>query len=189
MADITDRRLDVAWHCDIDSNQRTGLSLHHEVSDIPCFDDILRSSGRCHDDVDVLSMLECAFERHCLAVDLLGEFFCFLDVAVCHDDLLEAFALQVLHQKLSRLARPEDHGGAIVQATQDLFREFHRCIADRYRAVGNLRLRPHALACADGTVKECIQDGAGRFFFERHRVRRLDLIQDLALSDDHGVQT
>ena len=189
MADITDRRLDVARHCDIDGDQRACLSLHHEVSDIPCFYDVLRSSGRCHDDIDIFSMLECSFERNRLAIDLLCEFFCFLNVTVCHNDLFETFALQILHQQLSRLTCPKDHGSTIVQATQDLLREFHRCIADRYRTVGNLRLRPHTLARTDRTVKESIQDGAGRFFFERHRVRRLDLIQDLALSDDHGVQT
>ena len=85
----------------------------------------------------------------------------------------------MLRCKLSHLARTEDQGIGLVKLAQFLTRQLHCGIAYRYRVELDASLSAHPLARSDCPVKERIEHRAGRSFFAPHRIRILDLRQDL----------
>ena len=81
----------------------------------------------------------------------------------------------MFRRQLCHLARAKDQTGASAETPERSSGKFYRSIADRYGAIGDARLRPHALARCNGTVKEEIEHRARRPRLARNRIGFLHL--------------
>ena len=78
---------------------------------------------------------------------------------------------------------------AAVEAAEDLPRERHRRKADRHGALAERGFGAHALADAEGPVKQLAQQRAGAVSLGRRLERVLHLAEDLRLADDERVES
>jgi hypothetical protein len=71
--DLTAGGLDVAWHGDVDQQQRAAAADRHHLRDVVALDDVVRRVGRRDDDVGRLELLRQLLEADRVAAEALGE--------------------------------------------------------------------------------------------------------------------
>ena len=103
-------------------------------------------------------------------------------------DLPDTLRPQVDARELRHLARAEDEDAQPRQVAEDLPGELDGGVADRDGALGEAGFVAHALADRERGVEEPMGHGAREAEVARRGVGRLDLTEDLRLSDDERIE-
>ena len=99
-------------------------------------------------------------------------------------NLLDVLRLQMDPRQLCHLPGTEDQDRSPPQVSENLLGECNRRIADRHRALAEVRFAAHALADTERGGEQAIRYGAGRLQLAGRGVGGLDLAKDLRLATE-----
>ena len=187
--DLADRRVDVAWHGDVDDEQRFGAPPAQDHLDVLAHDDGSLRSRRREDDVRVAHRLSQARPGNRASADLRRERVSVPCRATRNDDLLHAVAAQVLRGQRADLAGADDEHAPAVETAENLSRQRHCGEAHRHGAFAERRFAAHALSDAERPVKRLVQERSRAASFRRGLEGALYLTEDLRFAHDERIES
>ena len=132
--DLADLWVDVAWHGDVDDEQRFGAPPAQDHLDVFAHDDGSLRSRRREDDIRIAHRLSQVRPGDRASADLRRERVSVRWRATRNDDLLHAVAAQVLRGQRADLAGADDEHAPAVEPPEDLSRQRHCGEAHRHGA-------------------------------------------------------
>ena len=188
LAEIGDRRLDVARQRDVDDEERPMPPRPHRLLDRGAGQDRFGGAGGGDDDVGRRQRRGHLVPRDGAAAELprqgVGRFqraaaivMCFTPCACRWTPVSSAISPA---PRMSTFSRRE--------VAEDLARQFDRRIADRDRALAEAGFGAHPLADGERRVEQAMGHGAGELQVARRRVGALHLAENLRLADDQRVE-
>ena len=128
--DLADRRVDVAWHRDIDEKQRSVFPRPPGLFHVRAVDDGMRRTGRGNHHIHPLEHALPIVETHRAAAHFRRQLLRPFERTIGHKDRLRASRDQALRGDPAHLPGTEDHHLAVLQMAENLLRQVHRHVSN-----------------------------------------------------------
>src|SRR5438270_940798 len=188
VAELADRRVNVAWHADVYEEGRSVAARGARPLGHFRRDDVVLRPRRADDDVGLGGGLFERVELDGLAAELNGQFLRGLVCAVGDEDARCARAREVLRGEFGHRARADHEDGRSLERPENLSAQLDRREADGDGGGGDAGLVADALGDVQRVVDELVQNAPGGAGLDGDGVGVAHLSEHLRLADDERVE-
>src|SRR5438094_874 len=187
-ADPADLGMDIAWNGQVDDQQRPPGASRLEAFDMAFLEQVVRGVARRQDDVDLVNDVADGVEADRTCAERPGNPIRAFDRTRGHINRSDALVAQETQRDLAHGSGAHEQHAAAAEVPQHLRGHGHRRMTDRDRTTPEFGFVAGAPSRADGAVEDDLQPD----LYDPRRAcagqRRLDLAENLGLTDDHRVE-